>query len=294
MPRAALSAFRSVERLLASMPHVPNHVDVTESMTDLTASVLDVAAALRDAETERRAIQPPTTTHPGLTVDDAYRIQGVNIAQRLAGGERIVGHKIGLTSLAMQQQLGVDQPDYGVITDAMVVADDSVFTTDALIAPRVEAEFAFLIGHDLPASPTLDELAAAIAGVAVALEIIDSRITDWRIGLVDTIADNASSARIVHGEFIPAFGTQLAELPETEITLWKDGEAVAIGLGSAILGDPLVSLHWLATAIGAYGDHFAAGEIVLAGAVAAAVPLTPGSVWEASAERFPVVTLTSI
>lgn len=253
-----------------------------------------MADALKDAESTRVPIAPPATTYPDLTVDDAYRIQKVNIRRRVKAGERVVGHKVGLTSEAMQRQLGVDQPDFGVITDAMVIGDGGKFAVDALIVPRVEAEFAFRIGRDLPPSPTLDELTDAVDGVALALEIIDSRVADWKIGLIDTIADNASSARIVHGEFVLPLGSRLTALPDTVITLDRDGEPVGAGPGSAVLGGPLLSLHWLATTIGAYGDGFAAGEVVLAGAVAAAVPLTPDATWSAHAPGFPPVTLTTI
>lgn len=255
-------------------------------------ALLEVADALRDAEATRVAIAPPTTTHPSLTLDDAYEVQRINVGRRIAEGQRIAGRKVGLTSEAMQQQLGVDQPDFGIITDTMVVPEGSSLPIGTLIAPRVEAEFAFRIGRTLAPSPTIDEVKAAIDGVSVALEIIDSRVADWRIGLADTIADNASSARIVCGEFIRA-DEVLPALASTEIVLDRDGEVVAMGPGSAVLGDPLVSLHWLGRAIGAYGDVFEAGQVVLAGAVAAAVSLDAGRVWSARADGFPPVTFTS-
>ena len=261
---------------------------------DVSAAVVELADALRTAEATREAIVPPTVSNPGLTIEDAYRIQRLNIDLRVEAGERVVGHKVGLTSLAMQRQLGVDQPDFGVITDTMVVANGGELAVDALVSPRVEAEFAFRIGRDLPPSPSLDELRDAVAGVAVALEIIDSRVADWKIGLLDTVADNASSARIVYGEFAPAFGSRLAALPNMTITLTQGDNEVASGPGSAVLGDPLVSLHWLATAIGAYGERFSAGQVVLAGAVAAAVPLVAGSTWTASADGLSPVSFTSI
>lgn len=253
-----------------------------------------IAAALRAAEAGRVPIDPPTTTHPALTLEDAYRIQSLNMRRRLGAGERRVGRKIGLTSLAMQRQLGVDQPDFGVITDTMVVADGGTLAAGELISPRIEAEFAFRIARNLAPAPAFEDLVAAVDGVAVALEIIDSRVADWNIGLVDTVADNASSARIVYGEFVPADPARLAALPSTTLTMTRDGVEVAAGPGSAVLGDPLVALHWLADAIGAYGDGFAAGEVVLAGAVAAAVPFAAGSVWSAVADGFQPVALTSV
>lgn len=259
---------------------------VSEPLTDALQQLAD---ALHEAEASRVPIGRPSQADPGLTVDDAYAVQRVNINRRLAAGECRVGRKIGLTSLAMQQQLGVDSPDYGVVTDAMVIPDGGELDLDLLIAPRAEAEFAFRIGRDLPPSPTAEDLAGAIDGVSVALEIIDSRVADWNIGLVDTIADNASSARIVSGAFVPATPELLDALPDLTISLLRDGETLVEGPGSAVLGDPRISLHWLAGAIGAYGDRFEAGDIVLAGAVAKAVDLVPGAVWEARAEGLPPV-----
>ncbi|SDL36839.1 2-keto-4-pentenoate hydratase [Microbacterium azadirachtae] len=267
---------------------------MTESLVEVPDTVLEIAEALREAERTGRPVPPPTESHPGLSLEDAYRVQATNVRHRRDAGERIVGHKVGLTSLAMQRQLGVDQPDFGIITDAMVVPDGGEFAPARLIAPRLEAEFAFRIGTDLPPAPSVEQLADAIEGVAVSIEIIDSRIADWRIGLADTVADNASSARIVYGEFVAATPALLKSLPDTVIALTKDGQDAGSGPGSAVLGDPLISLHWLSTTIGAYGDHFRRGQIVLAGAVAAAVPLTAGSVWQVTGEGFAPVTFTSI
>lgn len=271
------------------------HDDLVTTTTEgVSAAVPEIADALRDAESTRVAIAPPTATHPGLTIDDAYAIQRANMRRRVAAGERLVGHKVGLTSLAMQKQLGVDQPDFGVITDTMVVPHGAEFVVGELVAPRVEPEFAFLIGRDLPPSPSLEELTAAVEGVGLAIEIIDSRVADWKITLIDTVADNASSARIVHGDFATALPSLLSSLPSTIITLTRDGEEVGSGPGAAVLGDPLVALHWLATAIGAYGESFSRGDIVLAGAVTGAVPLTAGSEWTVTAPGFEPVAFRSI
>lgn len=263
------------------------------AVTSETVDIEAAAAALRLAESSRLGIDPLTGRYPGLTLEGAYGIQRVNLGRRLSRGERLVGRKIGLTSLAIQQQLGVDSPDYGAITDAMEVAGGGEFDPAHLIQPRIEAEFAFEIGSDLPASPSYDELVAAVRGVAAAMEIIDSRIADWRITLLDTVADNASMARVVWGEFVPATPALLAELPDSVITLLCDDEEVCSGPGSAVLGDPLVSLHWLAGALGAQGDRFRAGDRVLAGAVAAAVDFTPGAHWTVHAEGLPAASLTS-
>ncbi|MFV0373857.1 2-keto-4-pentenoate hydratase [Microbacterium sp.] len=264
---------------------------MTSIRNDAEAVLATLADALHDAESAGTTVPPPSDAHE-LSVEDAYFVQRVNIARRLRAGERVVGRKIGLTSVAIQRQLGVDQPDFGVITDAMVVPDAGTLDAATLIAPRAEAEFAFRIGRDLPPSPDEQTLRDAVDGVAVAIEIIDSRVADWRITLVDTVADNASAARIAYGEMIPTSDELLDSLPETVISLRRNGQDAGAGPGSAVLGHPLTSLHWLAAAIGAYGDRFAAGDVVLAGAVAAAVPLAQGDHFEASAPGLPSVSFT--
>ncbi|MGJ0203424.1 fumarylacetoacetate hydrolase family protein [Leucobacter sp. gxy201] len=263
----------------------------------------ELAAALRRAETTGEPIEQPSAASPGiagsgpgsgLELDDAYRVQQLGIARRVARGERVVGRKVGLTSLAMQRQLGVDSPDFGVVTDAMVLDVAGALPLRELISPKLEPEFAFRIDRALPASPTVDEVRDAIGAVALSIEIIDSRVRDWRIGLVDTVADNASSARIVVGAWREASPELLRQLLETEIVMTRDGERVASGPGSAVLGDPVVALHWLAEAVGRYGQAFAPGEVVLAGAVTGAVAVTTadiGSIWRAEAAGFAPVSL---
>jgi 2-keto-4-pentenoate hydratase len=250
-----------------------------------------VADALWRAEASTDAIAPPSQNHPGLSVADAYRIQRINLDRRIAAGESRVAHKIGLTSQAIQKQLGVDQPDFGSITDAMMIDNGGSLDVGALIAPRVEAEFAFRMGAALPPSPTRAQLLAAIDGVAVALEVIDSRVADWKITLVDTVSDNASSARMLHGAFREATPELLESLPELVIELRQDDAPQVSGPGSAVLGDPIESLLWLARAIGDFGDSFSEGDVVIAGAVAAAIPLVGGVSFSATCPGFDAAIL---
>ena len=257
---------------------------------DLIASLSDELLA---ADQSAEAIAPLSVRYPDLSVDDAYSVQKRSVAQKVAAGRHIVGHKIGLTSEAIQQQLGVDQPDFGVITDEMVVANRGEVSVRSLIAPRVEAEFAFRLGKELPPTPSREQLVDAIDGVAVALEIIDSRVADWKIALVDTVADNASSAKVVVGEWVEATPELLSSLPKLQISLSQDQVEKVVGPGSAVLGDPLESVLWLAQAIGRYGEHFRASQFIIAGAVAAAVTLTPGSEWSARADDLPGVRFSS-
>jgi len=252
-----------------------------------------LADALWAAQQSRVPMGPPTTLSPGFDQDAAYAVQTRNIARRLAAGESIVGRKVGLTSEAMQRQLGVDQPDFGVITDAMVIPAGAVFDVAELIAPRLEAEFAFRLGTALAPDATLDQTRDAIAAVAPAIEIIDSRVADWKITLADTVADNASSARIVVGEWMPATPELLDGLPGFTLDLLDGDEVVGSGPGSAVLGDPVVALQWLARTLGAYGQGLAAGEVVLAGAVAASVPLLAGRTWSARSAELGTVSFVT-
>lgn len=235
-----------------------------------------MAAALADAEATRVAIPPLTQSDPALSIEDAYAIQGFNTARRIAAGERVVGRKVGLTSAAMQRQLGVDRPDYGVLLSDMMVADGDAIDVGELLQPKVESEIAFVLKRDL-AGPGVDVSSAlrSVEGVLPAIEVIDSRIADWKIGLVDTIADNASSARcVLGGRMLPptAFDLRLCGT-----VLSVDGRAVATGAGAAVLGNPARCLAWLANTLGAYGEGLCEGDVVLAGALHAAVTVEPGA-----------------
>lgn len=280
--------------MLAPMSPLAQYGGVKESTTAPQELITMLAQRLLDAERSTIAVEPISAEFAELTIDDAYRIQKAAMGQHFASGAHRVGHKIGLTSQAIQNQLGVNQPDFGVITDRMVLPNRGRLAVSDLIAPRLEAEYAFRIAKDLPVLPTREELVEAIDGVAVALEVIDSRIVDWRITLIDTVADNASSARVVVGEWVDATSQLLDSLPGREISLSRDNEEVSAGPGSAVLGDPINSVFWLAQAIGEYGDNFRAGEFVIAGAVSAAVPLVPGMQWSAQSNGFPRVKLGSV
>ncbi|MGQ0669672.1 MAG: 2-keto-4-pentenoate hydratase, partial [Actinomycetota bacterium] len=193
-----------------------------------------LARALYDAERSCAPIPPLTEEYPNLTADDAYEVQQHLVRMRIAEGDSIVGYKVGLTSLAMQELLGVDQPDYGPILSSMMVPDGGAVPASRLIQPRVEAEIAFVLARPLsePRIGPSDVLRASV-GVVPAIEIIDSRIEGWRIRLPDTIADLASSARVVLGQPVPLDGL---DLPEVGVVLERNGEEVATGVGAAALG----------------------------------------------------------
>ncbi|MBD0672851.1 2-hydroxypenta-2,4-dienoate hydratase [Streptomyces sp. CBMA156] len=249
--------------------------------------VEDEAGLLREAERSRRPVAPLTKRHPMADLGDAYRIQWAGVQQRLGGGARVVGHKVGLTSAAMREQMGIDEPDFGVLLDDMVVPIRGELALDGLISPRIEAEFAFRLCRDLAGeSVGVREARAAVGEVLLALEVIDTRYQDWNLALVDSIADNAACARIVAGPAVP-FLPDL-NLPSEVLTVTVDGTAVASGAGSEILDDPIESVAWLARRLAAFGLGLKAGEVVLAGAVHASLPLTPGQVSVSSAHLPPV------
>lgn len=243
-------------------------------MTTTSAAVLQqLAAALTAAERDARPIAPISATHPELTVDDAYAVQTRAAAVR---GVPVVGHKIGLTSLAMQEMLGVDEPDFGVLFEDRLHDTGVTIDTGALIAPRIEPEFAFVLCEDLHGPDvTAEDVWRATASVVPALEVIDSRIADWRIGLLDTVADNASCHCAVLGE--PWDSLSPEEVVAAGVRLLVDGEEVQAGTGAAVLGDPAQAVAWLANALARYGHGLRAGHVVLSGSMTAAVPLTPGA-----------------
>jgi len=220
-------------------------------------------------------VEPLTATYPGLTVDDAYEIQLLQVRRWLADGAQVKGHKVGLTSAAMQRQLGVNQPDYGHLRDGMFWLEHEHIPLPQFIQPRVEPEIAFVLARPLRGpGVTVAEAVAAVDFVLPALEIIDSRIKDWKIGLVDTIADNASSGGVVLGSTpVPLSGL---DLRLAGCTLHKNGELAGTGAGGAVLGSPVSALVWLANTVGTRGVVLEPGQVILPGSVTAAIPVSAG------------------
>ena len=242
-------------------------------LSDATRAHL--AADLAEAERTRVPMGPLTAAHPDIDVVDAYEIQLINIRQRLAEGAKVVGHKVGLSSAAMQQMMGVDEPDYGHLLADMEVFQDVEVDTSRYLYPRVEVEVGFVLADDLPgAGCTEDDVLAATAAFAPSIELIDTRITDWKIKLCDTIADNASSAGFV-------LGTQRVSPKDIDITaidavLTRNGEVVAEGRSDAVLGNPVTAVAWLARKVDSFGVRLRAGDIVLPGSCTRAIDVRPG------------------
>ncbi|MDR1852057.1 MAG: fumarylacetoacetate hydrolase family protein [Propionibacteriaceae bacterium] len=231
-----------------------------------------LAAKLAEAERTRVPIGQ-LTAEAELTIADAYRIQLINIEKKLEAGAKVSGKKIGLTSLAMQELLGVGQPDFGHLLDTMEVADS--MPTDDLVQPRAEGEIAFVLASDLPPTGVgVEDVLDATAYVAPAIEIVDSRVADWKIAIQDTVADNASSGRYVLGA--KRFDPRAVDLKSVSMQLVKNGELINTGKGSAVLGDPAVAVAWLANAMGEFGVQLLAGEVILSGALSAMTPVVAG------------------
>ena len=233
--------------------------------------------ALLEAYRTHQPIAPLVSTFPELTVDDAYQIQLAQVDAWLADGRRVLGRKVGLTSPAMQTQMKVSQPDFGHLMDDMFFAEHVPVPAGRFLQPRAEPEVAFVLGRDL-AGPgvTVAAAAAAVDFVLPALEIIDSRIADWQIGIVDTIADNASSGGVVLGSTARRIGE--VDLRLGGCVLHRNGELAGTGAGGAVLGSPLNSLAWLANTLGVRGEGLRAGQVVLPGSITASIPFAPGDV----------------
>jgi 2-keto-4-pentenoate hydratase len=240
----------------------------------MSVSYEDLALRLRDAY--RAGMVPPL--RDGLAPDDAagaYAVQALNTVYWVAQGRRITGRKVGLTAKSVQAQLGVNQPDFGVLFDDTSIPDGGTLPAARVLQPKAEAEVAFILAVDLPSPEvTREAVEAAVAYAVAAIEIVDSRIADWKISFADTVADNGSSAFYVLGE---------AKHPLAGLDLWTcgmalevNGEVVSLGAGVACLGHPLNAATWLARTLAAQGTPLRKGDVVLTGALGPMVAIKPG------------------
>jgi 2-keto-4-pentenoate hydratase len=249
-------------------------------MTIVTHKIKEYATLLADAEKTGVGVSPLTSIDPTLTVTEAYHIQLENIQRKVEQGQKVMGKKIGLTSLAMQKLLSVDEPDYGHLLDRMVVDNGGKISIEKVLQPKVEAELAFVLKKDLigPNITTLDVLQATDY-IVPALEIVDSRVKDWKIKLPDTIADNASSGFYVLGERKVKVDEINLEL--LGMVLSKNNEMVNTGVGAAALGNPATCVAWLANKLSEFGIPLKAGEVILSGALSAASDASAGDTFSA-------------
>lgn len=259
--------------------------------TALTVRVQQAADRLVTAERESRPGEPIRDLIGHTDITAAYAVQQRITAAKLRAGATLVGRKIGLTSAAVQQQVGVDQPDFGVLLDHMLYFDGQSIPIERLLQPRAEAEIAFVLAADIE-DPALsrEALARAVAYASPAIEIVDSRVRDWDIAITDTVADNASSGVFVLGDtqlplekFVPR---------EVTMRMTSNGRQVSTGTGAACLGDPLEALWWLARTSIEFGTPLHAGEIILSGALGPLAPVEAGDTLTASISTLGSVTVT--
>lgn len=236
-----------------------------------------LADELFEAEQSQITVVPLSERFAEMTVDDAYAIQELNIKRKLANGSKVTGKKIGLTSAPMQELLGVNVPDYGILLDDMLVTGN-VIEKGRTIQAMIEGEFAFVLKKDVTPDMSVDDLIAAIDYVCPSIELVDSRVTDWKIKIVDTVADNASCALyVLSDEKIDPSKVDLARL---ELEIYKNGEFVNRGTGADVMGNPMNAVLWLAESLGKYGVDLNAGDVILSGALTAAIRAESGDEFE--------------
>jgi 2-keto-4-pentenoate hydratase len=235
----------------------------------------ELAADLAQAERSREPIAPLKAAYPDMDVVDAYEIQLINIRQRVAEGARVLGHKVGLSSKVMQQMMGVDEPDYGHLLDEMQVFEDAPVKHGRYLYPRVEVEVGFILSADLPgAGCTEDDVLAATEALVPSIELIDTRIKDWKITICDTIADNASSAGFVLGA--ARVSPRELDVKSIDAVLTRNGEVVTEGRSDAVLGNPATAVAWLSRKVESFGVRLRKGDIVLPGSCTFAIDTSAG------------------
>jgi 2-keto-4-pentenoate hydratase len=248
---------------------------------------VDAADRLYAAERTRSPIPPLTGEFPAIDVVDSYEIQLYNIRRR---NRPVLGHKVGLSSPAMQQMMGVNEPDYGHLLDDMALSETTPVDVSRYCYPRVEVEVAFILGADLPGEGcTEQDVLAATEAVAPSIELIDSRIADWKIGLADTIADNASSAGFVLGA--SRVRPSDVDIKAIDATLWRNDEVVAKGRSDAVLGNPVTAVAWLAGKVASFGVRLRTGHVVMPGSCTRAIDARPGDSFRAEFTGLGTVSL---
>jgi 2-keto-4-pentenoate hydratase len=247
-----------------------------------------VASLLFDSAQSKSTVPPVREIIGDSDVDAAYAAQEINIKKRIAAGETIVGKKIGLTSFAVQEQLGVDQPDYGILFNTMEVKN-GVLPYSELMQPKAEAEIAFVMAEDLEGDINISDLIDAIEYATVSIEIVGSRVAEWNIRITDTIADNASASHFILGESKVSLDD--IDLAGCTMTMTRNGDLASEGNGAACMDNPLNAALWLAQKMSEQGSPIQKGDILLSGALGPMVPIEQGDEFEASIEGLGSITL---
>ncbi len=254
---------------------MPDSMPATPGAPGRQAALELAASRLRDAYAQG-PIAPLRETMESTDVDSAYAVQSINTEFWRQAGRRVVGQKIGLTSVAVQRQLGVSQPDFGVLFDDMLIADGGTLSSADVLQPKAEGEVAFVMGRDFDnPRATVVDLMSAVAYALPAIEIVDSRLKDWKITIADTVADNASSAFFVLGSQPQSLAG--LDLLTCGMMLTLDGSVASVGAGAACMGHPLAAAAWLAATLSSRGEPLRAGDIIMSGALGPMVPIVPGN-----------------
>ena len=254
------------------------------------ADLAAAAEALFRAQEDRVPIAPLTDTWDGVDVTAAYEVQLANIARRVDAGDSVRGHKVGLSAKAMQQMLGVNEPDYGHLLESMFLWESDAVDASRFLQPRAEIEVAFVLGRTLEGpGVTVADAIRATDFVLPSIEIVDSRVADWRIKLPDTIADNASSGAVVLG----GSPTKLTDLDVRLVgaTLRSNGELRETGASGAVLGNPVVAVAWLANKVAAFGVTLEAGHVIMPGSCTRMIPVAAGDVVTAEFDQLGSVSV---
>tara|TARA_R110000850_G_scaffold271031_2_gene404923 strand:+ start:322199 stop:322984 length:786 start_codon:yes stop_codon:yes gene_type:complete len=255
-----------------------------------STQITRAAAALQKAQDTKIPCEPVRSLIGESSQENAYAVQHIIAQQRIENGAVIVGKKIGLTSVKVQQQLGVDQPDFGMLFDTMEIENGGNLPISETMQPKVEAEIAFVLKKDINSpNPSLPEIEAAIDYAVAAIEIVGSRIAGWNIKITDTIADNASASHYVLGNV----KKQLSEIDliDCEMQLFQNNQLVSQGSGSACLGSPLIAVQWLAKKMVEMGHPLQAGDVILSGALGPMVNVVEGDKIKATVEGLGTVAI---